>query len=403
MAARNTLNIMVVALLSVLVLVLIFLLVLQNQAIEEKTQAYTKMENQRKSADEAKKVAINETQELREVITGRRDELDVADIRKFAKDAFKFLDKLRGADGGAAGEEPEDNFQNLIRNFQLTVTRMEKAKSDALLSANKANLESQSREDTHRQDVTAKSKQITEREGEVSELQTKVETLTSSNADMDARYTEQITEKDDELTRITFDYERKNRLLAERASLLQGTINRLRMEQLPKRGKTEALPHGSMVQIANRHSAYVDLGRNDFVYPGLVFEVYEQIGKTRKIKGMVEINMAKADWSKVTILEEKNALDPIVKGDKIWSPFYKKDKKPIIAFVGEKLTTPLLSKEFLIQKLTARGAKVADDVDAGTDYVVAIQGYQDDPKYDKARLFGIMVLREDDILPYVVP
>lgn len=401
MAARNTLNIMVVALLSVLVLVLIFLLVLQNQAIEEKAQSYSKMEKRLAEEEQAKKDAIAETQALRELITGERDAIDVADIEKYAKDAAAYLDTLR-AEGGAGGERL-DNFQNLIRNFQLTVTRYNQARESAVQKADKANLEAKQRETAHTSALAAKATQLAEREAESSKLQGEVEELTSQKADAEARYTQQLTDKDDELTRVTFEFERKNRLLEERSSLLQGTINRLRMERIPEKALTEVVPQGSLVQVANRHSAYIDLGRNDFVYPGLVFEVYQQAGKTRKVKGMIEINRSEPDWSQVTILEEKNSLDPIVQGDKIWSPFYKKDKKPTIAFVGEKLATPLLSKEFLIQKLAARGATVADDVDVGTDYVVAIEGYQDDPKYDKARLFGIMVLRETDILPYVVP
>jgi len=250
--------------------------------------------------------------------------------------------------------------------------------------------------------MEAKTQEVAKLTADISKLRSEGEDLNSRIAENEAKRTQEITEKDDEITRLSFRYEREVRLLKETVSQRDETITRLQMEKIPPKDLADAKPHGSIVKVAGEHTAYVDLGRSSFVRPGLTFEVYEQLGKKRNRKGMIEINRVEERWSQVTVLQEDNPLKPIVAGDKIWSPFYKSDHPPTIAFVGEKLETPLVSKEFLTNWLTKVGVKVVDDVDTSVDYVVAIDGYQEDPKYNKARLFGIMVLKESDILSYVV-
>ncbi len=401
MAARNTTNLLIIAFLTVLVLVLIFLIVLQNQSLEQTQQRLKTLEAQKTTAEQQRKAALEETQNLRRLIRGSVDPVAITEVQTELNDARQFLLRARSENPPAEGAPA--NFQDLLRDYQQSLTVMEQKVNNALKELAKVNLQARQREESHKAAIEAKNQEVSKLQAEVSQLRGQVEDLSSKLADKEARYTQQLMNKDGEITRLTFQYEREIRLLKEEVAQRDDTIARLKIERLPEKGLASAKPQGSIVKVANRNIAYIDLGRKDFVRPGLVFEVYQQIGKQRKKKGMIEINRVEETWSQVTILEETSELDPIVPGDYVWSPFYKKGKAPKLVFVGEKLKTPLLSKEFLVRKLTARGAKVADNVDADTDYVVAIEGYQDDPKYKEARLLGIMVLREEDILPYIVP
>ncbi len=400
MAARSTVNVMVVALLSVLVLVLIFLLVLQNQALEDTRQQHAKMEKEFKTAQQQKRKALEDAQAYRKVITGSATQIDVSDVKGYVLEAWKHLLRARSEQPPQA--EQEVSFQDLLRDYQVTITKLGEQTSEHKKVAEKANSQLKQRETAHRTAIDAKMNEITKLETDNQKLRREVEDLEGQLADKNQKYTTELVAKDDEYAQLTFRYERDTNLLKETVAQRDSTITRLKMELIPLKDLAHVTPHGRIVRVGNRHSAYIDLGRANFVRPGIVFEVYEQIGKTRVKKGMVEINRVDATWSRVTILSEDNEFKPIVAGDLIWSPFYKKEKAPTLVVAGEKLNSPLLSVEFLKQRLAARGATVADKVDVNTDYLIAIEGYEDDPQYELARQFQVIVLREGDILGYVL-
>jgi len=401
MAGRSSLNVMVIALLSVLVLVLIFLLVLQNQALEESTQAKSAMVDKLKTAQKQRRAALDETQKLRKVITGSVDPVDHSELQRYLTEARAFL--LRQRSESPPEGDVEVNFQDLVRDYEHSLTVLQEKADKASRQIATVTMEAKQREEAHKAAIDAKTKEVSNLEAEISKLRNQVDELTGQLADKEAQYTQQLADKEDEVTRLSLQSERQIRLLKEQVAQREMTITQLKMRLAPLRDVTNAEPAGAIVKVANRYSAYIDLGRNAFIRPGLVFEVYEQAGKKRKRKGMIEVNRVFDNFSQVTITEEDSELNPIVPGDRIWSPFYKKGRAPNIVFAGEKLNTSFLSKDFLIKKLTERGAKVTDKVDASTDYVIALKGYQEDANYNTARLHGVMILKEEDILPYVLP
>jgi len=197
--------------------------------------------------------------------------------------------------------------------------------------------------------------ELSELEQKIATLRTQVEDLESAKADAEARYSQQLTEKDDEFTQLTYQYERDKVLWTQKVAQLENTITAFKLERVPEKDLSKAPPQGAVRLVANRTTAYIDLGRRDFVRPGLVFEIYKKEGAVRVKKGMLEINRVEDTWSQVTILEEVSELDPIVTGDMIWSPFYKKGHKPTVSFVGDKLSTQLLSLDLLKRKLADAG------------------------------------------------
>lgn len=402
MAARNTMNVLVVALLSVLVLVLIFLLVIQNQALERRTED---LENAKTKFGNHTRLLVQRDQdvgELRKKITGSADAIQLVDIDEYLAQAVGYLDQGRAQAPQPGDRKNWENFRDLLSKYQNALTRLQGSTTRAEDAARTANERTRQRENVHRTEIQGLRDQTTELTRQVGSLRNEVEDLESRMADSDSRHTQEITEKEDEITELTYRYESDKNLWTQQIAQLNDTVRRLQIERLPPKDLATAEEDGRILNVANRHTAYIDLGRRDFVRPGLVMEVYEKRGAKRFRKGMIEISRVDDTWSQVTISQEFSEMDPIVAGDLLWSPFYKKDHAPRVVFAGEKLATPLLSVDLLKRKLSESGVHVAKDVGIDTDYLIAIEGYTEDPLYEKARVHGVMILRESDILGYVI-
>ena len=91
MAARSSLNVLVIALLSVVVLGLIFGLVLQDQTLKNAKKFAADMEKAKKDAEAAHELTKKERAELREFITGSIEAVQLANIEDYLTQAVKDL------------------------------------------------------------------------------------------------------------------------------------------------------------------------------------------------------------------------------------------------------------------------------------------------------------------------
>ena len=148
MATRNTTNLLIIAFLTVLVLVMIFLFVLQNQALEEARARADKLLAKLKTAEDQRKVAIQETQSLRRLIRGSIEPVAVSDLQTDLNEARQFLLRARSENPPEKGAPP--NFQDLLRDYQQTLTVMEQKLANALKELAKANLAARQREESHK-------------------------------------------------------------------------------------------------------------------------------------------------------------------------------------------------------------------------------------------------------------
>ena len=401
MAARSSLNVLVIALLSVVVLGLIFGLVLQDQTLKNAKKFAADMEKAKKDAEAAHELTKKERAELREFITGSIEAVQLANIEDYLTQAVKDLDAKTAGGAVAAVEKKGGNFLDVVASYRAAVARLMLSIEEAGRSGHETNQRAVQREEKHKAEVEALKKQILDRDEELQ----RVRGIIDAAADLTVvgeRLSKQLAEKDDDLTQAVHQLDREKTLSAQRIARLADTINRLQSERIPPKDLAKAAPHGSVLRVADKHLAYIDLGRRDFVRPGLVFQVYEQRGVTRFPKGMVEINRVEDTWSQVTITQSGSELEPIIAGDKIWSPFYRKEQAPRVAIAGDKLATPVLSLDLMKRKLAQAGVTVTPDVDIDTDYVIAVEGYLDSAVYEKARTHAVMILKESEILPYVL-
>lgn len=402
MAARSSLNVLVIALLSVVVLGLIFGIVLQDSALQKAEVNADKAMKAKNAAEAAHEQTKQERGKLREFVTGSVEAVDPAQIEEYLTQAIKDLDGKVAGGAVAAVEKKGGNFRDIVASYRATVARLLESVEEAGRSSNDANQRAIQREEAHKTQVEAYKKQLQERDQELTRVRSEINDMESAKADMEARLNKQLTEKDDDITQLTYQFDTEKTLAAQKIAQRDATINRMKLDQIPEKDLAKAAPHGSILRVGDKHTAYIDLGRSHFVRPGLIFQVYEQRGAVRFNKGMVEINRVEETWSQATITQAGSELEPIIAGDKIWSPFFKKERAPRVAFAGEKLATPLLSLDLMKRKLSDAGVTVTADVGVDTDYVIAIEGYQDSPVYEKARTHSVMILRESEILAYVL-
>ena len=108
-----------------------------------------------------------------------------------------------------------------------------------------------------------------------------------------------------------------------------------------------------------------------------------------------------SDFAEVKIIETTDRFNPIAAGDQIASPFYSTDDHPVFVFAGEKPLNRRLSQEEIVRKIESFGGTVEDAVRLETDFVIAIDGYEESEEYKEARKLGITILREQELLDFV--
>ena len=114
-----------------------------------------------------------------------------------------------------------------------------------------------------------------------------------------------------------------------------------------------------------------------------------------------------AQTSRVPVLREHqvesflSSPDTIRSGDVIMNPAFSTTKKEQFFLFGE-FATP---RALLLQRIAQYGSQVAEDVSPATDYlVVGARGLPEEKEqvYDKANKLGITVMREEELLAFLV-
>lgn len=189
--------------------------------------------------------------------------------------------------------------------------------------------------------------------------------------------------------------------ILSKVSDLEGRIAAL--QEKKKRTLAETDADGEVVHADQRLGmGWINLGTKDRVRRGTTFEVFQYVkGGARKIKGHVEIKTIEDEMSQVAILDQTDSADPIVKGDYVASPFYDKAKTMRFVFVGDKLTNDRYGMEELVRRIEESGGQVDKTVTIDTDYIVAIENAEQSDEFAKAVQFGVVIMREAELLEFL--
>lgn len=189
--------------------------------------------------------------------------------------------------------------------------------------------------------------------------------------------------------------------LKSEISRLEGRITELVKKE--QRTLAETLADGEVAHADQKLGlAWIDLGRTAGIRRGLKFEVF-QYGKggVKKRKGKVEIRSVEDNLSQCAVIEQTDPFDPIVKGDLISSPLFDKQKQQVFVFIGDKLTNERYGMDELRRRIEENGAKVADQITVDTDFAVAIENAEQDPRFEQAIQFGVIIMREPELLDFL--
>lgn len=151
---------------------------------------------------------------------------------------------------------------------------------------------------------------------------------------------------------------------------------------------------GRVLEVNNAQKfCIVDIGQKDGAKPGMQFIVYETgpSGKRRE-KAKIEIKKVYDNFSHAGIESLKDELEPILKGDSIISPLFRRGQPNI--FVLEK-DIDVADRNTLVRKIEKFGNKVAEAVSAETDFVVI--KLSPGPMAQEAQRWAVRVIRMNDI------
>lgn len=221
----------------------------------------------------------------------------------------------------------------------------------------------------------------------------------------DAEKTRLITEKksvQDEMAK-----KEEERLIAE--ARLESKIRELEsrivaMDEKKKRSLADTEADGEIVYADQRLGlGWVNIGRKARVRRGTIFDVFQYVkGGVKKPKGKIEIKTLDDDTSQVAIVEQKDPSDPIVKGDFIASPFYDGKRNMNFVFVGERLSSrSRYSMDELTRRIEETGGTIQKTVNIDTDFIIAIENAEQSEEFQKAIQFGVVIMREPELLEYL--
>ncbi len=242
----------------------------------------------------------------------------------------------------------------------------------------------------------------------------------------------EIRGKDKELTRVRgekdnvqkhFVQQKKDHDL-EKARLENSRMQlQERIRQLVKKKTksfTEYSEPDAMIVHAEPALGYVwiNLGHNHGLRRNIRFQVYRFVkGGRQQVKGVVEVRRIEDDMAQCAILEDQQVRDPVtgkvitvpdkndpvVKGDLIRNPYFDKEEQKVFVFLGSKLQNRYYNLGEIKRRITEAGGRVDAKVSTATHFVVLLSEGDEDfqIQYDRAAQFGVIFMREDELMEYL--
>ncbi|MGE0713055.1 MAG: BRCT domain-containing protein [Planctomycetota bacterium] len=278
------------------------------------------------------------------------------------------------------------------------------------------------REDTLKNDIaqlrTSKQKEIDDLRADISRKEEEALRL-ARNFDQERKRLQD--EKENILKEVT----QRNKDHALEVARLESQKGQLteRIKQLVKK-KTKSFteysdPDGRVVFADPALGyAWINIGNKHGLRRNLRFQVYQFIkGGRQRVKGVVEVRKIEEDMAQCAILEDQEVTDPItgkkvivpdkndpvVKGDLIRNPYFDKEEQKTFVFLGTRLHNRFYNMAEIKRKIEEAGGKVESKVSTGTHFVVVLGEGGDDfqQQYDLATQFGVIFMREDELMEYL--
>ncbi len=291
--------------------------------------------------------------------------------------------------------DPYDHFDALLKEMKRALDAQKETAKTALV--NYENLRSTTEEQL--KELDTKNQELKQ---QLSELESRYEDNDRSLRQSIEKLTNQIAEKEDECTAMELRYKKEIAFRQNSIQQLQVRLDKLQEELRQQKTIEDIEPDGQILEVESKSRlVWVNLGRRNHLRPGLVFRVFQYVGGKKRWKGSIEIRRVEDRYSEGRILSEEDSLDPIAVNDQVTSPFYDPEEAPVFVFAGDRVSNPAYPLSFIKRRLERFGARIADEVKIDTDFLVALENYEQTPEYTTARELGVTILRESDIIEYL--
>jgi hypothetical protein len=382
----------------------------------DKTQADLKIGALTKERDE-KDVRITDLKkkilEISKVI-GFKDENDPgADVRP---------DQVAGtvkSVGEKYGLGPDATASKVIERLTTQIDELTRTKGEAITQQTQAE-QARAALQGNLQDVTKTkdeelekvNKQLTDERDRHANQETtdkgRIDDLTKRLADAEGRAKADKAEDAKQIAKLTEEVKVRDERIAQAGKKLEMI-------------KQPDTPDGSVVDVSNANTCYVDIGAKQMLRRGTRFKVfnYTKNGAIHD-KGMIEITKVEDSMSTATVTDLKDKYDPISKGDKIAAPNY--DPKMPREFVLMGRFPSGYSRAMVADRLRSLGATVKEKVGPSTDFLILgdkdegaakpdeakeggdeakAAGPSDDEQLKLAQLYKVQIMPVREILDYL--
>ncbi len=361
------------------------------------------------------KAQVNEMRvqrdELRKLIVGEdgvaKYENTESLVEAMQQDELPAALKVVNAAHDDLGREPVPSFKSLIDPYGYYTDLFTSYKVQRDEAVKDRNTEAE----TYKQGLDTRSQNIASLQERVQGLLSQVADAQQAKEDCDAekdatvaRLTKEMEEKEEEFTDQLLNHRRLLQRRDSEIATLQILVKQLQKKETRARDLGTEPPDGSLIDVSSRlGKAWINLGRKNHLRSGLIFRVYQEIkGGKRLYKGRVEVRKVHEVHAEVAVLEEVDMdRHPMTSGDRITSPFYAEDEKPVFVFAGVKLASQEMTQDFVRSKLAGYGVEIRTNVDIHTSFLVALEDYEKTAEFKVAERLGTPILREQELMEFI--
>lgn len=190
---------------------------------------------------------------------------------------------------------------------------------------------------------------------------------------------------------------------SELATQISQARDRIReLLELELRWVEETLPDGRVRSTdSNRRYTFINLGANDRVFNGMVFQIFQYVKGRMVHKGWCEVIETESETANCRVTEEVDPVrNPIAPDDMIGNPVFSTTRPLVFHFAGE---FRQYNKADLESFVARSGGETRAALEPGVDFLVVGDGEDTSRTQaeNTAREYHILAMKESQLVPFL--
>ncbi|GIW73332.1 MAG: hypothetical protein KatS3mg102_2874 [Planctomycetota bacterium] len=399
----------------IIIVVLVFLAYSLGSQLEERERQIARLRAQVEETQNKEVQVRTELQSVYELVHGSLAPVDIEKVKRdyLAPAGKRLADTLNlervlseefAKDLHKAGKLEPREYKSLLELYSDLFVQLEAAIPELnrlVLARNEAVAQLEQARQSARREREQLEQQLAALRQEKARLENKAIQDAAAADQKERELLARIDAVQKAMERLREEKNTQEALLSSKISELQGRIAEITEKKRRSLADTEA--DGEVVYADQGLGlAWINIGREDRLRRGLTFEVFQYVkGGKKKRKGWVEVKRVDDETAQVAILSQLDPADPIIKGDYIASPLFDRKKDMVFVFVGDRPISDRYDRSQLVRRVEDFGGRVDKQVTIDTDFVVALQNAEQHEEFRKAVQFGVVIMREDELLEFI--